>query len=200
MKVIGLTGGIGSGKSTVASILKELGAIIIDSDKVGHQVLNPATPGWREVIDIFGEDILNSHGNIDRQKLAKIVFNDPEALLRLNQIVHPKIEQEVRSRIQKFQSQKTDTVVIEAALIAEAGWIPLADQIWVIKSPKEITLRRLNERGMSEEESLARMASQYPAEDHIKYGLVIIDNEGSLEELRARVVKLWKDLHNENRG
>ncbi len=177
MKIIGLTGGIGSGKSTVASILKDLGAVLIDSDKVGHEVLNPGTPGWHEVIETFGQDILSPHGTIDRQKLAQIVFKNPEALGKLNQIVHPKIEREVQSRLKKFQEQGIDVVVIEAALINEAFWSSRAEQIWVVKTPKEITLRRLKERGMNESESLARMASQYPAEEHVKHGLVIINND-----------------------
>jgi dephospho-CoA kinase len=199
MKIIGLTGGIGSGKSTVASILKELGAIIIDSDKVGHEVLNPSTPGWYEVIETFGQDILTQQGSIDRQKLAQIVFNDTEALNKLNQIVHPKVEHEVQSRLKKFQEQGLDVVVIEAALIGEAIWPSQAEQIWVVKTPREITLRRLKKRGLSESESLARMASQYPAEERVKHGLVIITNEGTKKDLKTKVTDLWVDLHNKNR-
>ncbi len=199
MKIIGLTGGIGSGKSTVASILKESGAVLINSDKVGHEVLNPGTPGWQEVLEAFGQDILTPNGNIDRQKLAQIVFNNPEALQRLNRIVHPKIEREVQSRLKKLQEQGIATVVIEAALISEAFWAPQAEQIWVVKTSQEITLHRLKERGLSKSESLERMASQYPAEERVKRGLVIIDNNGSIEELRAKVVKLWQEIHNRDR-
>jgi len=196
MKIIGLTGGIGSGKSTVGVILKELGAVIIDLDKVGHEVINPGTPGWREVVEAFGQEILSPQGNINRQKLAQIVFQNPEALQRLNRIIHPKIDLEVQSRLQKFQAQGTDMVVIEAALIEAVSWTAQAEQIWVIKALIETILGRLKDRGMSESESLARMGAQSPAEEHLKQGLVIINNDSTVEDLRAKVVKLWKQLHN----
>lgn len=196
MKTIGLTGGIGSGKSTVASILRELGAVIIDSDKVGHEVLNPGSPGWQEVTEAFGRDIISAYGAIDRHKLAQIVFKNPEALRQLNQIVHPKIEREIQSQLKKFIEQGINIVVIEAALIDKAPWSSMAEQIWVVKTSREITLQRLTARGMSELESLSRMAYQHPAEEFVKHGLVIIDNDGSLEDLRAQVVKHWKDVHN----
>jgi dephospho-CoA kinase len=200
MKIIGLTGGIGSGKSTVALILKELGATIIDLDKVGHQVLNPGTPGWRETVEAFGQEILSPYGTVDRQKLAKIVFDDPEALEKLNRITHPKIDLEVQSRLRIFEAQGAEVVVIEVALINAVSWASQAEQIWVVKSPKETTINRLKERGMNESESLARMASQSPAEEHIKQGLILINNDGTLEDLKTKVVKMWKQLHNKDRG
>jgi dephospho-CoA kinase len=194
MIIIGLTGSIGSGKSTVASMLKELGAAIIDSDRVGHEVLNPGTPGWREVVKTFGRDILSRDDTIDRRKLAGVVFNNGESLSRLNQIVHPRIEDEVRSRLKTFQKQKQDVVVIEAALIGEAGWTSLAEQIWVVKSSRDVTLNRLAERGVSQGDALARMAAQKPAEEQVKHGLLIINNDGSLADLRMKVEKLWQKL------
>jgi dephospho-CoA kinase len=200
MKIIGLTGGIGSGKSTVSAILKELGAAIIDSDKVGHNVLNPGTPGWKEAAAAFGRDILDPQGTIDRKKLAQIVFKNPEALEKLNKIVHPRIDAEIDARLKQYREQGTDVVVVEVALITEARWVPRADQVWVVKTPKDITLKRLKERGMSESESLARMAAQTPAEEKVKRGLVIIDNAGSANDLRAKVEKLWNEIHNEDRG
>jgi dephospho-CoA kinase len=197
MKIIGLTGGIGSGKSAVASLLKELGAAVIDSDRVGHEVLNPGTPGWSEVVKNFGREILATDGAIDRRKLAGVVFNNPEALRKLNRIVHPRIENEVKSRLQTLREQKADVVVIEAALIGEAGWTSLAEQIWVVKSAPQITLKRLKERGVSEAEARARMAAQKPAEEQVQHRLVIINNDGSLEDLKAGVKILWRKLFNE---
>lgn len=191
VKIIGLTGGIGSGKSAVASILKGLGATLLDSDKVGHEVLNPGSSGWWEVVNTFGRDVLTPHGTINRPKLAQIVFRDPEALQKLNQIVHPKIENEVRSRLKIFEEQGVGVVVIEVALIGEAKWVPLAEQIWMVKTPKETTLQRLKKRGVSETDALERMASQKPVEEQVKQGLVIIDNNGSLADLRTKVEKLW---------
>jgi dephospho-CoA kinase len=196
MKIIGLTGGIGSGKSTVAAVLKELGAIVIDLDKIGHEILNPGTPGWQEITETFGPAILSSRGTIDRRKLAHIVFGNPEALVKLNRITHPKIDLEVQSRLKDLEDQKADIVVLETALIEAVSWAPRAEQIWVVKASKETTLRRLRRRGMSESESLARMAYQKPPEESIKESLVIINNEGTLDELRSKVVKFWKALHN----
>lgn len=199
MKIIGLTGGIGSGKSAVASILKELGAVIIDLDKVGHEVLNPGTPGWQEVVAAFGRDILSPYGSINRQKLAQIVFENPEALRKLNEITHPKIDIEVRYRLKKLQAQGADVVVIEAALINAVSWTSQAEQIWVIRASKENVLRRLKKRGMEESESVARMASQHPAEEYIMQRLKIINNDDTMEDLRTKVVKFWKELHNNDR-
>jgi dephospho-CoA kinase len=199
MKIIGLTGGIGSGKSTVASILKELGATVIDLDKIGHEILNPGTPAWQEVVEAFGPEIIPNHGTIDRQKLAQIVFNDPEALRELNRIMHPKIDREVQCRLKKLREQKVDLVVLEAALIEAVSWAPQADQIWLIKASRENTLCRLKGRGMGESESLARMASQRPLEEFIKNGMVIINNNSTIEDLKTRVVKLWQPLHNKDR-
>jgi dephospho-CoA kinase len=199
MKIIGLTGGIGSGKSTVASILKELGATVIDLDKIGHEMLDPGTPAWLEVVEAFGQEIISTHGTIDRQKLARIVFNDPEALRELNRITHPKIDREVQCRLKKLREQKVDLVVLEAALIEAVSWAPQADQIWLIQASRETTLCRLKARGMRESESLARIASQHPPEESIKNRMVIINNNGTMEDLKTRVVKLWKPLHNKDR-
>jgi len=199
MKIIGLTGRIGSGKSTVASILKEMGATVIDLDKVGHEILNPETSGWRETVKTFGRGILSPQGDIDRQKLAQIVFNNPEALRKLNRITHPKIDREVQQRLKRLREQQVDVVVLEAALIDAVSWAPQAEQIWVIRASKETSLNRLKKRGMSESESLIRIASQKPAEKYINKGLVIINNDGTLEDLKAKVIKRWKEMHNKDR-
>jgi dephospho-CoA kinase len=194
MKIIGLTGNIGSGKSTVSALMKELGAKVLDSDKMGHEVFNPGTPGWQETIAAFGPDILTPEETIDRKKLAQIVFRDPAARLKLNEIVHPKVEEAVRKALKAYQEQGVEVAMIETALIENVRWTSLADQIWVVKTAPEITVKRLKERGMSEPESRARMASQTPPEDHIQHGLVIINNDGNLEELRAKVHQLWQEL------
>jgi dephospho-CoA kinase len=194
MKIIALTGGIGSGKSTVAAILKDLGAVVVDSDKVAHEVRDTAALG--EVVEAFGKDILNPEGRIDRKKLARIVFHDPQALTRLNKIVHSKLEIEINNRIRIFKQQGIETLVIEIALISEAPWVERADYIWEVKAPRETTLKRLEERGMGQSEARARMAAQKPSEDSIERTLLIIENDGSIEDLREKVVKLWNKIHN----
>ncbi|HEX7475841.1 MAG TPA: dephospho-CoA kinase [Dehalococcoidales bacterium] len=197
MKIIALTGGIGSGKSTVSAILKELGAEVLDSDKLAHEVRD--TIALKEVTAAFGTEILAPQGSIDRQKLAGIVFNDPQALAKLNRIIHPKLEAEINQRLKTFAEKGTNIVVIEVPLIGEAEWPTRADQIWVVKTSRESTLKRLEARGLSESAALVRMANQTPPEEHIKRGMVIIENNGTYQDLRARVEKLWEGIHNKKR-
>jgi dephospho-CoA kinase len=162
MKVIGLTGGIGSGKSEIAAFLKELGAGVIDADKVGHEILNPGKPGWHKVIETFGKDICDQTGKIDRKKLAKIVFQNSDAVDKLNQITHPLILNEIKLRLNKLEAEGFEVAIVEAALLIEAGWTPFMDQIWLSITPKEIALSRLMKRGLTESEARARMATQIP--------------------------------------
>ncbi len=196
MKTIVVTGGIGSGKSTVSTVLRNLGAVVIEADRVGHEIIEPGTPGWREVVAAFGQDILTPQQSIDRQKLAQKVFHNPEALKKLNGILHPKVDAEMNARIQQCRKQGTDIVVIEVALITPADWIHKADYIWVVKAPKETVLKRLSNRGMSEPESLARMAFQPPVEEKLKRKLIFVENDGTQDDLKAKVEKLWQEIHN----
>ena len=188
MKVIGLTGGIGSGKSAVARFLAELGAVIIDADKVGHEAFKPDTELWREVVAAFGRHILTPEGDIDRGKLGKMVFGSAESLARLNQIMHPRMYYMVKAQLEEYRRQGIDVVVLEAPLLLEAGWTPLVDEVWVIITPESQVLRRLQERaGLTEPESLARIRSQMSNEARVKHADVVINNDGGLDELRDRV-------------
>jgi dephospho-CoA kinase len=195
MKVIGLTGGIGSGKSEIAGFLKELGAGVIDADKVGHEIFNRGTPCWQKMVETFGKDICDAEGNIDRKILARIVFKNRESILKLNQITHPMILDEIRIRLKKLEDQGYDVAVVEAALLIEAGWAPYMDQIWLSLSPKDLTLKRLKNRGLNEDEAKARIAAQIPGETKIDQATVVINNNGSLSDLKERVVELWNSLH-----
>jgi dephospho-CoA kinase len=195
MKVIGLTGGIGSGKSTVAGFLARLGAAVIDLDKVGHEVIRPGSQAFRRVVREFGEDILSAAGDIDRARLGNIVFRDPRALARLNRIVHPAIDKEVEKRIGEYRRRGAKAVVLEAAAILEAGRAAQADEIWVAVAPEATVLKRLSERsGYSEEESRARLRSQLSAKERVKHANVVIATDCSLEELEARVRQEWDNL------
>jgi dephospho-CoA kinase len=195
MKVIGLTGGIGSGKSTVSRFLAELGAVIIDSDKVGHEALKPDTELWREVVAAFGRQILTPSGDIDREKLGEIVFSNPNSLVRLNQIMHPRLHDVVKAQLEECRKQGIEVVVLEAPLLIEAGWTSLVDEIWVTAASDGTVLRRLQERtGLSEPESLARIRSQLSSMERVRHADVIVDTDGELDELRARVEKLWRGL------
>ena len=195
MKVIGLTGGIGSGKSTVSQFLAELGATIIDADKIGHEVLKPDTEVWREVVASFGKQIVTANGTIDRKKLGTIVFSNPEARAQLNQIMHPRIYEMVKAQLAEYQRQGTNVVVVEAPLLMEADWTLLVDEVWVTTAAEDTVLKRLRERtGLSEAESQARIRSQLPPEEKIKSADVVIDTDFDLDELKAKVRELWRGL------
>ena len=204
MKVIGLTGGIASGKSTVSGFLKELGAVIIDADIVGHEVLKPDGDAWGEAVAAFGKEILAPDGNIDRKKLGEIVFSDNEALARLNQIVHPRMYALVKAQIEEYRRKGVGVVVLEAPLLIEvplsmkAGEPSLSDEVdevWVTVAPESVVLKRLKEKsGMPEEQALARIRSQLPSEERVKQADVVIDTDCSLDELKAKVKELWRKL------
>lgn len=195
MRVIGLTGGIGSGKSTVSGYMAELGAVIIDADKVGHEAFKPHTPAWDDVVKTFGNDILGSDGEIDRAKLSGIVFNNPEALKKLNSIMHPRMKQLIKIQIENYRKKGLKVVVVEAYGLVEADWISIVDEVWVTVSSESVVLERLKEqRGLNEEEILARIRSQLSPEEREKAADVIIHNDGQLEEMKEKVRELWTGL------
>jgi len=193
MKVIGLTGGIGSGKSTVSGFLAELGAIIIDADKVGHELLKHDTEVWREVVAAFGRQILTPGGEIDRKKLGEIVFSHPESLSKLNQIMHPRMYGIVKAQLEGYRKRGVGVVVLEAPLLVEADWTSLVDEVWVTVVSQSTVLKRLKEKfRLSEPEALARIHSQLPSEERVKHADVIINTDCDLDELRAKVKQLWE--------
>lgn len=195
MRVIGLTGGIGSGKSTVSQLLAELGAVVLDADKVGHQAYQPGTETWKEVVAAFGEEVVAPDGTIDRKKLGAIVFADPESLARLNRILHPRMFDMMKAEIEEYRRQGAEVVVLEAAILLEAGWTPLADEIWVTEASEPTVVRRTKERtGLPEEQIRARIRSQLSTEERAKQASVVITNDGDLEELREKVEELWRGL------
>lgn len=199
MKVIGLTGGIGSGKSTVSRLLAELGAVIIDADKVGHEAFKPDTEGWREVSAAFGRQILAASGEIDRRKLGEIVFGNPGSLEQLNRIMHPRIHNMVKAQLEKHQRQGVEVVVLEAPLLIESGWASTVAEVWVTVASRATVLRRLQERaGLSQPESLARIRSQLSSEERVRHADVVIDTDCDLDELKVRVDELWQRLQVQN--
>ena len=195
MIVIGLTGGIASGKSSVSRMLAEMGAEIIDADKLGHELLKAHTEAWERLVDSFGEDILMPDGDIDRQKLGKVVFHDPKALQQLNDIMHPRIHRMVEEKIENLRRHQVDVVVLEAALLLEAGWSPLVEEAWVTIIPESTALQRLmNRDNLTREQALARIRSQIPVQERVKQADVLIDTSGSLPQVRTKVMELWNDL------
>jgi len=195
VKVIGLTGGIGSGKSTVLRFLAELGAAVIDADKVGHEALKPDAEAWREVIAAFGKQILAPDGTIDRSKLGEIVFGDAESLSRLDQIMHPRMHEMVKARLEDYRKQGVDVVVLEAYLLIESARASSVDEVWVTVAPEDTVLRRLKRKsGLSKTQALARIRSQLSLEERLKRADVVINTDCSLGELRDRVRELWDGL------
>jgi dephospho-CoA kinase len=204
MKVIGLTGGIGSGKSTVAGFLAELGATVIDVDRVWHGALKPDTELGREVVAAFGSGVVTPDGRIDRKKLGEIVFGNAEALARLNNIMHPWMYATVKAQLDEYRQKGVRVVVMEVPLLVEvplmlgAGEASLSDEmdeVWVTVAPEFTVFKRLREKsGMSEEQALARIRSQLPPEERAKYADVVINTDCSLDELKVKVKALWDEL------
>ncbi len=198
MYVIGLTGGIGSGKSTVAKLLEERGATILSADLVGHEVYQPGRPAWQELVDAFGREIVAGDGTIDRKKLGSIVFADPNdqrPLKRLNNITHPRMKGMMRERLAELEQQGTRIAVLEAALLFDAGWDDLADEVWVTVVPPDIAARRTADRsGLSAEEVLARIEVQMSNAERIERSDVVIETNCSKEETAKQVEEQWSHL------
>jgi dephospho-CoA kinase len=195
MVVIGLTGGICSGKSTVSGFLAELGAVTISADEIGHKAFQPYTAMWQEVVQSFGRGILKEGDEIDRQKLGQIVFNDAETLARLNRIMHPAMHSMAKERIERLKQQGIQVAVLEAPLLVEANWLDLVDQVWVTVASEPTVLNRCRKRsGLSEAQAKARISSQLPPEERLKYADAVINTDVSLDEVRARVRELWQQL------
>jgi dephospho-CoA kinase len=206
MIVIGLTGNIGSGKSTVARRLESLGAKIIDADLIARAVVHPGTPGLLEIASVFGPGVLDSLGQLDRKKMASIVFKNPRARVKLNEITHPKIKAEINREIAEYKKKtKTDTkdrvLVIDAPLLIEVGLDHIADEIWVVTVDRNNQLERLVKRdGLTPEEVLSRIASQLPQEEKIKLATRVIDNSGGENETIKQVDRHWYNMLKEHTG
>jgi dephospho-CoA kinase len=191
---IGLTGGIASGKSTVTNILDFLGAKIIDADKIAHQLMKPERKLWTTIVDSFGEKILQEDGTIDRNKLGTIIFNNRQEKEKLDQISHPIIISEIKSRLKKMTSTE-EIIVVDIPLLVEADLMDLFQEVWLVYITKEEQINRLMERSQIDREgALARIESQMPMEEKKKYADRIIDNNGSLSQLEQRVNKLWEEI------
>jgi dephospho-CoA kinase len=202
--LIGLTGGIACGKSTVLAMLAALGARTIDADRITHRLQQPGTPVYEAIVAAFGPHILTTPGGvIDRRKLGEIVFNDPQALKRLEAIVHPAVRAEIRRFLQEVAGAGTyatrlrpverPIVVIDAIKLIESGWADECDQVWVVTCPVEQQIERLmTTRGMSLAEAQARIAAQPPQESRLSRADVIIDNSGTQAQTRAQVEAAWQ--------
>ncbi len=194
MKVIGLAGGIGAGKSEVSRILGELGAEVLNADRYGHEVYLPGTDGHREVVETFGEDVLQPNGEVDRRALGGKVFGNPEAMAQLNAIAWPRIRQKIEDGIEEQRQLGTGVVVLDAAVLIEAGWTDAADEVWVVIAPEGDVISRLQARNnLTEEQVRARMASQMSSEERVQHADVVVANDGDLEGLQSKIEELWQE-------
>lgn len=196
MLSVGLTGGIGSGKSTIAAMFRDKGAYIIDFDLLAHEVQNPGQPAWKGIIDRFGRDILDESGRINRARLADIVFEDEEKLAMLNGIVHPAVFDAWAARLREIESAKPDAIVLsDVPLLIEAGVKHLFDLIILVYIPPEEQLQRIMMRnGYSADEAKKRLSSQMPIDEKLDQVDIVINNQSSPESAKKRVDEVWEEL------
>ncbi len=201
--IVGITGGIACGKTTVSELLTEKGAIPINADEIGHQLLKTDSPVIDDLVNAFGQGILEDSGDVSRKKLGAIVFQDKSARERLNAILHPLIIQRSRSRARQLVMEDPSCVVLlDAPLLIEAGAYNSVDLIVVVTAASETQLQRILERShaqnrpLTESEAQARIDSQMPVSEKVKYADVVIENDGTLEELNKQVDQLWNKLMN----
>ncbi len=193
--VIGLTGGIASGKSTIARMLQDLGAEIIDADRVGHQVLEPGQPALAEVIAAFGSQYLTAEGTLDRRALGELVFNDSPAREKLNRLVHPRIRHRLEEKLRALQRKppRSRIAVIEAAVLIEAKWTDGVDRVVAISAQQSTQMARLiAERGLSPAAAAARIHSQIPLSHRLRAADEVLNGDQSLEDLRVEVRRAWE--------
>jgi len=193
--VIGLTGGIASGKSTVSAKLKELGAAVIDADLLARDVVRKGEIAYNKIVQCFGADILLPNGDINRKKLGNIVFSDKEKLALLNSITHPEIINRMKERIQELKAEGAKVIVVDAAILIEMGLHKYVDSVWVLSVDRETQLKRLVERDkFNYREAENRVNSQFTDEVRKKYADVVIDNSKPIEEVEKRLEELWNNI------
>ena len=195
--ILGITGGIGAGKSTASQILGELGALVIDADIVGHKIYQPDTPAWREIVDTFGADVVAPDRTIDRAKLGPIVFSAPEKLEALNKIMHGKIYAYIQGQIDYVRDHDPNRVIaVEAAILLEAGWRSLVEALWVVVASEDVVINRLQiYKNMGEAQARARINAQMTNDERIAQADQVIWNNDGLPELRQAVEASWQRLN-----
>ena len=200
MLTLGLTGGIGSGKSTAAKILAEFGAPIIDADKVAHTTYAPDGAAYDAVIAAFGAEIVAVDRTIDRKKLGAIVFGNPDRLNKLTSIVWPATFKSIRAQLDGLRaSGEKIPVVVEAAILIEASWQPLCDEIWLVRASRQAVIDRIErQRGLKPAETEARIRAQLSDDERAKHASLVIDNDGSLDALREVLKRVWSDAVRRN--
>jgi len=194
---VGLTGSIGTGKSTVSEIFKQLGAYVIDADKVVHNLLKKDEIK-RKLAYLLGKEIFNENGEIDRKKVASIIFKNPEKKKEIEKIIHPEVRKEIKNFINEIEKKDKNAVIIaEIPLLIEGGLYKDYDKIIVVYAPENLQIERLVKKGFTKDDALSRIKSQMPIKEKLKYADIIIENTGSLEELKNKVEKIYNELKKE---
>lgn len=196
MLVIGLTGGIASGKTTVATILQELGAEVLDADEVAKKIVQKGKPAYKEIINTFGRKVLTSDGDLNRKLLGKIVFNDEEKRKKLESIIHPRVKEYFLEEIQRIKEKDPQKIIVlDVPLLLESGMETLVDEVWVVAVSEELQIKRIELRDrIGRQEALKRIKAQMPLKEKLKYADRIINAEGTLEDTKRQVVSLWREI------
>ncbi|MEN6462653.1 MAG: dephospho-CoA kinase [Syntrophomonas sp.] len=196
MKIIGLTGGIASGKSTVARTLKDLGVILIDSDDLAHAVIEPNQPAWNDIVKSFGKQILNPDMSINRAKLGDIVFNDSVKLDELNQIIHPRVMEKHRHDLQQIEKVHPEAIVVmDVPLLFETHMEQMCNEVWVVWVDRETQIKRLMARNnYSREEAIARINAQMSLDEKAEQADAVIDNSKSIEETIETTTRYFNNI------
>jgi len=194
--VIGLTGGIASGKTTVATILQELGAAVLDADEVAKKIVQKGKPAYKEIIKTFGRKVLTSDGDLNRKLLGKIVFNDEEKRKKLESIIHPRVKEYFLEEIQRIKEKDPQKIIVlDVPLLLESGMETLVDEVWVVAVSEELQIKRIELRDrIGRQEALKRIKAQMPLKEKLKYADRIINAEGTLEDTKRQVVSLWREI------
>lgn len=196
--IIGLTGGIACGKSTVANILRQKGVLVIDADEISREITKKGEPAWQEIKEEFGEEVIGPDGEILRKKLAQIVFSNPTKLATLNQITHPRITKQLTEILAEIKAKKSQRIiVIEVPLLFECGLQDIFDEVWVVKAPQSVMIERLIKRdSLSKEDALKRISSQMPLTQKAQLADRVIENSGSVNDLKKQIEDILKELKN----
>ncbi len=196
MMIIGVTGGIGAGKSSVSKILQDFGAIVIDADQISRSVVQPHKPAWMEIKKSFGDSVFNIDDTLDRSKLAKIVFSSEEKKLELERIIHKEVVNEIEENVKSLIASAYDgIVVLDVPIPVKRGFLDIVDRVWVVTSHDELRIKRVMERsGISREDAENRINSQLTQEEYKELAHEVIENNGSLGELKRKVKGLYESI------